>query len=80
MKTDDFDFELPVVPAKNAPVEDDLFEVPAKAEKPANNGLEDLFDEDELKSKKKEKKKKKKLFFRDEDDDDDDFFDDDDDE
>ena len=79
-KEEDIDFEIPAVPAKAATFDDDLFEAPAKAEKPANNGLEDLFDEDELKSKKKEKKKKKKLFFRDEDDDDDDFFDDDDDE
>ena len=71
--------EAPAAPANT--FEPDIFDVPTKpVEKSSNNGLADLFDEEELKSKKKEKKKKKKLFFRDEDDDDDDFFDDDDDE
>ena len=79
------EFEIPTrkeTPVKeDAPVvtEEDIFEA-AKSTKRASKGLEDLFDEEELKNKKKEtKKKKKKLFFRDEDDDDDDdFFDDDD--
>ncbi len=62
-----------------ADFDEDLFEKSAKraSAKRASKGLEDLFDEDELKKKKKEPKKKKKLFFRDEEDEDDDFFDDD---
>ena len=59
--------------------DEDLLEKSAKraSTKRSSKGLEDLFDEDELKKKKKEPKKKKKLFFRDDDEDDDDFFDDD---
>lgn len=72
--------EEPVVPEGALAFDPEAFEVPTKrGGKDASKGLEDLFDEGELKNKKKEKKKKKKLFFRDEDDDDDDdFFDDDD--
>lgn len=56
-----------------------VFPVATAAQEPKRSpkGLEDLFNEDELKQKKKEPKKKKKLFFRDEEEDDD-FFDDDD--
>lgn len=79
-------FEIPAVEEADSAddvdiFDEDLFEKSAKraSAKRTSRGLEDLFDEDELKKKKKEPKKKKKLFFRDEDDDDDDFFEDDDD-
>lgn len=70
----------PVIPDAALAFDSDAFDLPVKKASAAPaQGLEDLFDEEELKSKKKEKKKRKKLFFRDEDDeDDDDFFDDDD--
>lgn len=74
--------EEPVTVDDTMIFDEDLFEKSSKraTEKRATKGLEDLFDEDELKKNKKEAKKKKRLFFRDEDDDDDDdFFDDDDD-
>ncbi len=80
---DTFEVSLPEESADAEDVaafDEDLFEKSSKraSAKRTTKGLEDLFDEDELKKKKKEPKKKKKLFFRDEDDDDDDdFFDDD---
>ncbi len=75
------DFDIVTAPAVEEDVvvfDEELLDKSSKraSAKRSSKGLEDLFDESELK-KKKQPKKKKKLFFRDEDDDDDDFFDDD---